>query len=614
MTPLFTKLLQYIKDECVIAANNYKIVSNGLLALAKINFYKFLKTIKPLIDGIILIAKVIVALTEMALFLLFISMKPLPAKIKTGIKAFFALSKATLYSLTKGIILTSRVLFAIIRFTLFLLLLIVRELLVRIKTAAKAFYALVKVALRAILKGIKKLLAGIKAATKAFYVLIKAALRAAFKGIKTLLAAIKAATKALYAFIKVVLHAILKGIKASLSGIKAATKTVYAFFKAILLTIIKGIKALFAGIKAAIKAFFNFIKNGLCLLIKNIKALLSGIKIAIKSGLSGINKFISSIRKKLAAWENRFVLRQKLRLLKIRNRVKQSPLANKLKQYALLIRLDKPIGILLLLWPTLIALWIAAGGWPDTDVLLVFVACVFLMRSAGCAINDYADRHIDCKVSRTKDRPLTSGKISEKEALAIFALLCIIAFGLVLLMNPLTIMMSFIGLVLAGSYPFMKRHTYLPQIHLGAAFGWAVPMAYAAQANELSQVTWLLFIATVLWTTAYDTMYAMVDREDDLKIGVKSTAILFEDADKLIIGIIQALLIICLIMIGHSLELGGFYYAGLLVATYLLVWQQYLIRHRKPAQCFQAFLNNNWFGLAVFVGVFLEYQIGGITS
>jgi len=301
-------------------------------------------------------------------------------------------------------------------------------------------------------------------------------------------------------------------------------------------------------------------------------------------------------------------------LVKTYKRAAQSFLAQRLKQYALLIRLDKPIGILLLLWPTLIALWIAAGGWPDTDVLLVFVAGVFLMRSAGCAINDYADRHIDCKVARTKDRPLTSGTITEKEALAVFAVLCIAAFALVLLMNQLTIIMSLVGLILAASYPFMKRHHYLPQIHLGAAFGWAVPMAYVAQTNELSPVAWLLFIATVLWATAYDTMYAMVDREDDLKIGVKSTAILFDDADKLIIGVIQSILILSLIMVGLRAELGGFYFTGVLLASGLAIWQQYLIRHRQPAQCFQAFLNNNWFGLVLFVGVFLEYQIGDITS
>lgn len=327
-----------------------------------------------------------------------------------------------------------------------------------------------------------------------------------------------------------------------------------------------------------------------------------------------LQKHFASAKKKLGSRLNIFILHLKLALLKIYIRTSQSFLAQRLKQYALLIRLDKPIGILLLLWPTLIALWIAAGGWPDTDVLLVFIAGVFLMRSAGCAINDYADRHIDRLVTRTKNRPLTSGKITSIEALLIFAALCIAAFYLVTLMNPLTIVMSLIGLVLAASYPFMKRHHYLPQVHLGAAFGWAVPMAYAAQTNELSPVAWLLFIATVLWATAYDTMYAMVDREDDLKIGVKSTAILFEDADKLIIGIIQGILILCLIMVGQKVGLGGFYFTGVVIASVLAIWQQYLIRHRQPAECFQAFLNNNWFGLVLFVGIFLEYQLGGITS
>lgn len=301
-------------------------------------------------------------------------------------------------------------------------------------------------------------------------------------------------------------------------------------------------------------------------------------------------------------------------LKKFIDKLAQTPEAQKLKQFGLLIRINKPIGILLLLWPTLISLWIAAGGWPDTKVLLVFVAGVFLMRSAGCAINDYADRHIDAKVQRTKDRPLTSGKITEKETLAVFAILSVSAFLLVLLMNKLTIVMSFIGVALAVSYPFMKRYHYLPQVHLGAAFGWAVPMAFAAQANELAPVAWLLFMATVLWATAYDTMYAMVDREDDLQIGVKSTAILFDTADRLIIGIIQILLIFCLIMVGNKAELGGFYFTGVVLASGLSVWQQYLIRNREPEKCFQAFLNNNWFGLILFVGVFLEYQFGAISS
>jgi 4-hydroxybenzoate polyprenyltransferase len=294
-------------------------------------------------------------------------------------------------------------------------------------------------------------------------------------------------------------------------------------------------------------------------------------------------------------------------------RAAHSKLMQRLEQYALLVRLHRPIGILLLLWPTLISLWVAAQGWPDARVLLVFVTGVVLMRSAGCAINDYADRDIDGSVARTKDRPIVSGKVSEKEALAIFAVLSLCAFGLVLLMNKLTIMMSMVGVVLAASYPFMKRYHFLPQVHLGAAFGWTVPMAFTAQANELTPVTWLLFFATVLWTTAYDTMYAMADRADDLKIGVKSTAILFGPLDKTIIGAIQAMLILNLILIGQRAELSGFYYAGVAGATTLAIWQQYLIKDRNPAQCFQAFLNNNWFGLVLFAGLVLDYQFKGVT-
>ena len=295
------------------------------------------------------------------------------------------------------------------------------------------------------------------------------------------------------------------------------------------------------------------------------------------------------------------------------DRIARSAWFDRLEQYARLIRLDKPIGIFLLLWPTLMALWIAAEGWPRLEVLLVFIAGVFLMRSAGCAINDYADRDIDPQVERTRQRPLAAGKITEVEALVVFAVLSLSAFGLVLLMNRLTIWMSLVGVLLAASYPFMKRFHYLPQVHLGAAFGWAVPMAFTAQANEITPITGLLFIATVLWATAYDTMYAMADREDDLKIGVKSTAILFGPADKLIIGIIQALLIFDLILIGQRAELTGLYYTGVTGAIVLAIWQQYLIKDRDPQRCFQAFLNNNWFGFVLFIGVFLEYQIGGIS-
>ena len=294
-------------------------------------------------------------------------------------------------------------------------------------------------------------------------------------------------------------------------------------------------------------------------------------------------------------------------------RAANSKLMQRLEQYALLVRLNKPIGIYLLLWPTLISLWIAAQGWPDALVLVVFILGVMLMRSAGCAINDYADRDIDGSVARTKNRPLVSGKVSEKEALTVFAILSICAFSLVLLMNKLTILMSLVGVVLAASYPFMKRYHFLPQVHLGAAFGWTVPMAFTAQANELTPITWLLFFATVLWTTAYDTMYAMADRADDLKIGVKSTAILFGPLDKLIIGVIQAMLIMDLVLIGQRAELSGFYYAGVTAATVLALWQQYLIKDRDPQLCFKAFLNNNWFGLVLFAGLVLDYQYKGIT-
>ena len=285
-----------------------------------------------------------------------------------------------------------------------------------------------------------------------------------------------------------------------------------------------------------------------------------------------------------------------------------SNLYDKSVLYSQLIRLDKPVGILLLLWPTLIALWIAAEGWPDPLVLFVFVLGVILMRSAGCAINDYADRHIDDKVERTKDRPLASGKITEKETLIIFASLSLIAFVLVLFMNTLTILMSLGGIFLAASYPFMKRYHYLPQVHLGAAFGWSAPMAYTAQANEITAVTWLLFLATILWATAYDTMYAMVDYDDDIKVGVKSTAVLFGNQDKLIIGIIQVLLIFNLIFIGQRAELGYYYYMGVAAAALFSGYQQYLIKDRKRELCFKAFLNNNWLGFVLFVSVMLDYQ------
>ena len=284
---------------------------------------------------------------------------------------------------------------------------------------------------------------------------------------------------------------------------------------------------------------------------------------------------------------------------------------SRLELYAYLIRLDRPIGIYLLLWPTLWALWIAAKGWPDPLVLFVFVSGVFLMRSAGCAINDFADRDIDPHVERTKNRPLAAGLVTSRETLLVFASLTALAFLLVLLMNTFTIYMSIAGVALAATYPFMKRFHYMPQVHLGAAFGWAVPMAFTAQTNELSPIAWLLFMATVLWATAYDTMYAMADREDDLKIGVKSTAILFGELDRAIIAMLQILLLMALALIGQQAELGLYYYFGLIVASGFALYQQYLIKDRHPQRCFQAFLNNNWFGMVIFIGVFIDYWVNG---
>jgi 4-hydroxybenzoate polyprenyltransferase len=280
---------------------------------------------------------------------------------------------------------------------------------------------------------------------------------------------------------------------------------------------------------------------------------------------------------------------------------------DRLLQYAHLMRLHKPIGIYLLLWPTLWALWIAGEGRPDLLVLVVFVAGVVLMRSAGCVINDFADRNFDGHVARTRDRPIAAGRVSTGEALLLFLGLCVSAFLLVLLMNSLTVWLSLAACLLAASYPFMKRYTHLPQVYLGVAFGWAVPMAFAAQTGEVPRTAWLLFIATVLWATAYDTMYGMVDREDDRKIGLKSTAILFGDADRLIIGIIQVLALCALALAGQAAGLGFYYYFGLLLATGLALYQQFLIRERRPEQCFKAFLNNNWFGAAVFSGIILEF-------
>lgn len=279
----------------------------------------------------------------------------------------------------------------------------------------------------------------------------------------------------------------------------------------------------------------------------------------------------------------------------------------KFRLYAELIRVDKPIGIYLLLWPTLWALAVAGEGAPDLWILLVFVAGVFLTRSAGCAINDYADRDIDRHVERTKDRPLTSGRISEKEVLLVCIGLGLLAFILVLSLNWLTIWLSMLAVLLAASYPFMKRFHYLPQVHLGAAFGWAVPMAFAAQTGSLPREAWLLYVATLLWTVAYDTMYSMVDREDDIKIGIKSSAILFGVYDRAIIGLFQALFILTLWLTGTGLEFSEPYFYALGVAILFLIYEQFLIVYRVPENCFRAFLHNHWVGAIVFFGIMGHY-------
>ncbi len=277
------------------------------------------------------------------------------------------------------------------------------------------------------------------------------------------------------------------------------------------------------------------------------------------------------------------------------------------RQYWLLARFDKPIGILILLWPTLWALWIAGNGHPDKLVLMVFCLGVVLMRAAGCVINDYADRDFDPHVARTQLRPIAAGKVKPKEALMLFAVLCLSAFGLVLLMNLYTILLSVAGAFLAASYPFMKRYTSLPQAYLGMAFGFAVPMAFAAQTNSISLVAWIIYLAVLLWALVYDTMYAMVDIDDDLKIGVKSTAILFGNRVREIIAVLQVIILVLLLIAGNMQNLAWPYYLGLLIAAGLSIYQQVLISDYDKTKCFKAFLNNNWFGFVIFIGILLAY-------
>ena len=284
-------------------------------------------------------------------------------------------------------------------------------------------------------------------------------------------------------------------------------------------------------------------------------------------------------------------------------------LTDRLKDYARLMRLDRPIGTLLLLWPTLWALWFASNGRPGFLVLFVFIVGVFLMRSAGCVINDYADREFDPHVERTRNRPIAAGRVSAREAQVLFVLLALSAFLLVLLMNRLTILLSFVGAFLAASYPFMKRYTHLPQFYLGAAFGWSIPMAFAAVTGTVPMLAWVIFIANIFWSVAYDTAYAMVDREDDIKVGVKSTAILFGRYDRFMIAVFHVLCLVMLCWAGIMANLGIVYFVSLAIALSLAAWQQWLIRDRQGPACFRAFLNNNWFGAAVFAGLFISLTV-----
>ncbi|PJK07358.1 4-hydroxybenzoate octaprenyltransferase [Lysobacteraceae bacterium NML08-0793] len=281
----------------------------------------------------------------------------------------------------------------------------------------------------------------------------------------------------------------------------------------------------------------------------------------------------------------------------------------KLPLYLKLMRADRPIGWLLLLWPTWWGLWLASGGFPDWHYLVVFSLGVWLTRAAGCVINDYADRWLDGAVERTRSRPLVSGEVSSREALWLFVTLMLLAFVLVLTLNKLAILMSVVGVFLAASYPYLKRYTYLPQVYLGMAFGWGIPMAFAAIQGSVPPLAWLLYIANILWATAYDTWYAMVDRDDDIRIGSKSTAILFGDMDLIAQGVLYVAMFLALALVGQRADLGLYYWLGLAIAAALVVYQFIHARTRTRDACFRAFLHNNWVGMAIFAGIALNFAL-----
>lgn len=276
-----------------------------------------------------------------------------------------------------------------------------------------------------------------------------------------------------------------------------------------------------------------------------------------------------------------------------------------LQQYIYLMRWHKPIGIFLLLWPTLWALWLASDNQPNGIIAIIFVLGVLIMRSAGCVINDFADRHVDAHVARTRDRPLAAGKVSVIEAFVLLAILLCVALILVMQLNGLTIRLAWIGVVLTMIYPFMKRFTHLPQLGLGVAFAWGVPMAFAAQLNDVPLKAAWVFFAAALWPVIYDTMYAMVDKPDDIKIGIKSTAILFGRKIRMILAGLQLLFLSLLLRIGYLFQLSNYYFLSLIIVLILCGYQQWLIRNDDGNDCFKAFLNNNWIGLTIFIGILL---------
>lgn len=282
-------------------------------------------------------------------------------------------------------------------------------------------------------------------------------------------------------------------------------------------------------------------------------------------------------------------------------------LGRTLREYALLMRLHRPIGIWLLLWPALWGLWIAGRGRPEPRILVLFVLGVIVTRSAGCVINDYADRDFDPAVARTRDRPLAARRVLPAEALFLFLALGLIAVWLALQLDPFAQLFAVAGGVLAVTYPWLKRVVHVPQFYLGVAFGWSIPMAFAALTGEVPKIAWLLLTAVVLWAAVYDTMYAMVDRADDARIGVKSTAILFGEADRLLIAVMMAMVLFALFLAGREAELGAWYRGGLVAAAILFLYELWLIRRREPEACFRAFNNNHYVGMVVFIGLALDY-------